>query len=332
MTREEFETMMETMKSGVSSVYEELAEFMELNSRLTSDNARLLQELESMRSNQNTQQETVEEEQTMPIPQLPENPPRVRFLSRTSSMGGLANIRAYMQDNDINVKRLKLEGSTYTPPEDTLIINWGGGFDIPQNLEGFTGRWLNKLYAVKIAASKTKTFNALAADEELRRHIPEFTVSRDEAANKDWERVYCRETVYGHSGDGITVINRGDELPRCPLYVEGLNIRHEYRVHVVNGYIKIQKKARLDAESPNMDVRNLEGGWTYINEFTLGSSGRQTLTHLGSKTLDVIGLDFGAVDIVKTEDGEWIILEVNTAPGVTSPSNIEFYAKALIGG
>ncbi len=269
-------------------------------------------------------------ENYMRQPEIPGTPPTVRFLSKSSVMGGLANVRASMNDLGINAKRLRLEGSSYTPNDDVLLINWGGGFDVPSNLSNFGGRHLNKLDAVKIAANKLKTFEKLKADSYLCTFTPECTTSAESARDHAWSKTYARETLYGHSGEGITVVNRGDRLPNVPLYVEGLNIRNEYRVHTVNGFTKIQKKARLGDENCDMLVRNNAGGWTFINEFTLGARGKGQLHDLSVKVLECLGLDFGAVDVIRTEEGQWKVLEVNTAPGVTAESNIEWYTKALL--
>lgn len=274
----------------------------------------------------------MEEVNTLTMPPEPNTDVQVRFLSRTSGMGGLANIRASMQDLGVNAKRLRLQGSSYTPSPTTLIINWGGGYEVPSNIEGHTGRWLNNLANIKVAANKLKTFEALADNNSTIDIIPQFTADKNEAVEANWDKTYVRSTLYGHSGEGISVINYGDVLPNAPLYVEGLAIRHEYRVHTVNGYTKIQKKAALDTENPNQEVRNLAGGWTFINEFTLGERGRRELHTLAVDVLRVLGLDFGAVDVVRTMDGEWKVLEVNTAPGVTADSNIEWYTKALLAG
>jgi hypothetical protein len=327
MTQEEIDRMntsLNTFVAGVramqATIDEQTNEIGELRTRLEEYNRRA----EIMEAPQEIDMDSAIQ------PEYPATLPTVRFLSRTAGMGGLANIRAAMQDIGVNVKRLRLEGSSYTPTEDVLIINWGGGFEIPDNVSSHSGRWLNKLDAVKIAASKLKTFDKLYENTELREWLPNYATSASSAANANWEVTYCRETLYGHSGDGIRVINRGDALPEVPLYVEGLAVRHEYRVHAVNGYTKLQKKASLENENPNLEVRNISGGWTFINDFTLGDGSRATLHRIANKVLEQLGLDFGAVDVVRTEEGEWKVLEVNTAPGVTSPSNIEWYTKALL--
>ena len=267
------------------------------------------------------------------LPEFPEVLPVVRFLSKSASMGGLANIRAYLQDIGANVKRLRLEGSTYSMPEDGILINWGGGFDIPENVSNFNGKWLNNLDAVKVAANKLKTFEALKADPYLKDFIPRFTESMSEAANdfNASNSIYARQNLYGHSGEGIVVVAPNAELEVvAPLYVEGVTIKHEYRVHTANGFTKIQKKAQLGDTAANSEIRNNVNGWTFINEFTLGQRGRTELNDLSNKVLNCLNLDFGAVDLIRTMDNKWIVLEVNTAPGVTAESNIEWYSKALL--
>ena len=42
-----------------------------------------------------------------------------------------------------------------------------------------------------------------------------------------------------------------------------------------------------------------------------------------------LGLDFGAVDVIY-KDGKWYVLEVNTAPNLTSQSDVlDRYVKAF---
>jgi len=257
----------------------------------------------------------------------------VRFLSRTAGLSGMNNVKEYMESVGINAKRMRLTGSTYRPADDVLLVNWGGGFETPSNVLHHNGRLLNSLEAIKIAANKLKTFDKVKENEELAKYLPMYVTTRFDAETvlPEGKPVYVRTDLYGHSGEGIVIIPADEAVDiNAPLYVEGLNVRHEYRVHCVNGFTKIQKKARLDTPNPNMEIRNLAGGWTFINEFTLGDTGRSELHDISNKILKQLGLDFGAVDIVRTQEGEWKLLEVNTAPGISSPSNVEWYAKALL--
>jgi hypothetical protein len=42
------------------------------------------------------------------------------------------------------------------------------------------------------------------------------------------------------------------------------------------------------------------------------------IREMSAKAVDVLGLDFGAVDILKGVDGQYYVLEINTAPGAES--------------
>jgi D-alanine-D-alanine ligase-like ATP-grasp enzyme len=35
-----------------------------------------------------------------------------------------------------------------------------------------------------------------------------------------------------------------------------------------------------------------------------------------------LGLDFGAVDILRDDEGKWYVLEINTAPGIADQSAV----------
>jgi len=314
-----FENIINELNIAETQIIRERDELRREIEELTSRNQELLQELDTIRSSQGLPE--------APTSCLTSTWTNIRFLSRSNNLSGMRNVMAQLQSNGVNAKRLRLTNSNYRPSEDTLIVNWGGGFEIPENIQNFQGRWLNSLDCVKVAANKLKTFQKLY-DSPLRANIPEFTQTATEAT---WDVVYCRETLHGHSGEGIVVaiVASRDELPAVPLYVQGLNIRHEYRVHVVGNRTKIQRKARAGNEVSSMTIRNNANGWTFVNNFSLGERGRGELATLAKQCLEVLGLDFGAVDIIRTEGGEWKILEVNTAPGVESPTNIEWYADAL---
>lgn len=109
-------------------------------------------------------------------------------------------------------------------------------------------------------------------------------------------------------------------------YIEGAR---EFRVHVVNGQsIKISEKHK----SYNPETGEFtEGSWSYPERFRRKISLR---TH-AKKAVEVLGLDFGAVDILyKKIDDEpcFFVLEVNTAPCLTESNEndtLERYARAF---
>ena len=90
------------------------------------------------------------------------------------------------------------------------------------------------------------------------------------------------------------------------LYVKYIKKKAEYRIHVFNGKIIDiqQKRKRHEAIEINFQIRSHNNGW-------------------------VLGLDFGAVDIIWNEkQQQGYVLEVNTAPGLEGETIIN-YANAI---
>jgi glutathione synthase/RimK-type ligase-like ATP-grasp enzyme len=127
------------------------------------------------------------------------------------------------------------------------------------------------------------------------------------------------------------------ELPEAPLYTRGVSNNGEYRVHVFNGEVILyQKKSRRVsedgevevAEGEDADVRNLASNWVYRT----GNLRRlERVEKLAIDAVQVLGLDFGAVDIIKDENGDVFVLEINTAPGLGNDVTLEAYVRAFNG-
>src|SRR5690606_11027529 len=81
--------------------------------------------------------------------------------------------------------------------------------------------------------------------------------------------VVCRQRLSTHSGEGIVIAARPEELVDASLYVSYIKKKKEFRVHVAFGkVIDIQEKRRrrdYDGE-PNFAVRNHHTGWVYCRE------------------------------------------------------------------
>lgn len=103
-------------------------------------------------------------------------------------------------------------------------------------------------------------------------------------------------------------------------YIEG---GREFRVHVAFGKsIKIAEKV-----GGTGNIRTFKNGWYfgYPEDF----HHKKSLRKYAKLALEALELDFGAVDII-WKDGRWYVLEVNTAPSLTSESDIlERYVQAF---
>lgn len=124
------------------------------------------------------------------------------------------------------------------------------------------------------------------------------------------------------------------ELPDAPLYTRGIENNGEYRVHVFNGSVILyQKKSRrVDDDGVDIpdedesDVRNLASNWIYRTD---NLRRLERIEQLAINAVTSLGLDFGAVDIIKDGEGNIYVLEVNSAPGLRNDETARMYTEAI---
>lgn len=237
---------------------------------------------------------------------------RIRILPyRQGSKGAKALAEA------LGGKVLKLEGSKFKPRSSDIIINWGNTSEYrPEflNAEGFYNLPSN----LKNASNKLKFFQKLKeTNHEL---IPAFYTSKADIPN-DAYPIVCRTVLAGHSGEGIVIADKPEDLVEAPLYVKYVKKQEEYRIHVgkKNGtsIISVQRKARrlsVEDADVNWKVRNLAGGFVFVRE---GVVPPEQVLGAAKAALEAIDLDFGAVDVIwNSHQQKAYVLEVNTAPGL----------------
>ena len=214
------------------------------------------------------------------------------------------------------------------PRAHKLIINWGSSKLNPDWHE--VHHIWNKVPNVRIAANKLSSFEAFqTAGIEA---APAFTTSYDQAVawTNEGKVVVCRTQLNGHSGAGIHLAARPEDVVQnCPLFVLYKKKKREYRVHVAFGRVidVQQKKKRSDyAGTVDFAIRNHHTGWVYCRE---GVELPQVAEQLAIRSVDAVGLDFGAVDIIYNEhEDAYYVLEINTAPGLEGQT-VEKYAAAF---
>lgn len=122
-------------------------------------------------------------------------------------------------------------------------------------------------------------------------------------------------TLHHHGGKDIALLMQpGDAAwARSDYFMRYVPRADEFRVWIyrrrhLGTYRKVQTKA------------NARIGANHRNGFSfqlVASEGiPEPLREIASKAVDCLGLDFGAVDILKGVDGKFYALEVNSAPGV----------------
>jgi glutathione synthase/RimK-type ligase-like ATP-grasp enzyme len=226
------------------------------------------------------------------------------------------------------------ERGTLVAKPGHIIINWGSS-SAPDRLAA--ARFINHPDLVKVAGNKLTTFETYAVLRDNPGEavsIPEFCTTYERAV--EWvtsgTTVVCRTKLNGHSGAGIVLAAREEDVVRdCPLYVKYIKKAKEFRVHVAFGAVidVQQKKRRTDFEGEtDYAIRNHQRGWIYAREDIEEPA---DLRDQATRAILTLGLDFGAVDIIYNQHyNRCYVLEVNTAPGLegTSVTNYtEAFAK-----
>lgn len=180
---------------------------------------------------------------------------------------------------------------------------------------------------IAIAVSKVQTYQRLTEDG-----IPCPQLMTME------EAVACGRQFLGRKdglsgGRGIHVYAAGEVPARQhEFYTPVIACRREFRIHVWNArVICIQKKRLANATSI---VHNHDNGVVFqtipMDQFNIGTERTALIRSRAVSAVGALGLDFGAVDILQERDtNELYVLEVNTAPGISSEPAYNAYLQAI---
>lgn len=223
----------------------------------------------------------------------------------------------------LNTRRV-FPNRNYHPRQNHLVVNWGNSH-WPE-WGAAARKLLNPPCNVAIATNKLETFRRLrdcdvsTPDYKVYKEDAEFWVSQG-------KKVVCRQTLTGHSGQGIVIASTIDELVDAPLYTQFIKKDKEYRVHVFQGkIIDYQQKKKKEGYTGGVSgIRNHANGWIYARS---GVELPEEVSTESSKAVKALGLDFGAVDICTCTSGKVYIFEVNTAPGLQG-STLTNYVEAI---
>jgi glutathione synthase/RimK-type ligase-like ATP-grasp enzyme len=175
------------------------------------------------------------------------------------------------------------------------------GFSKP--IRAKKGRTFNKSEAVKKAVNKLKTFSALNGTGVT----VEYTTDIDEAASwiRDGHILVARATVTGSNGEGITYIQREEDIKNTPalLWTKLVNEAQEFRAYlwknkVLSLYVKTAREGIFSFKLIKEDE----------------SYTHPQLTTVVNAIYEKIGLDFCGIDIITDINGKLNVLEVNSSP------------------
>lgn len=156
--------------------------------------------------------------------------------------------------------------------------------------------------------------------------VPNFTEDRDEFGDTIDYPILGRETDHARGEDINLILQWRDAyLTDNDFFVEYVPTDFEYRMHVVNGEVVQVHEKRLRSEEDNHPfIRNAETGWIFLEPRE-----EPPPDNLAIDAVGCLGLDFGAVDVVREEGtGDHYVLEVNSAPSLDE-ANLQRYGDAF---
>lgn len=207
------------------------------------------------------------------------------------------------------------------------IINWGNSK--PFDRIGMAS-YVNSPEAIGNATNKLSTHRILDGQDYA---IP-FLEGRKQRRNDLVELmgkhgIVCRTVLQGHSGAGIVIAEKFEDIVEAPLYTRYIPKKDEYRIHVMNGeIIDVQRKARkheVEDEAVNWKVRNLDGGFIFARN---GIVAPVDVRLAAIDAVERLGLVHGAVDVGWHGRHGASVYEVNTACGLAG-STLQTYALAF---
>lgn len=220
---------------------------------------------------------------------------------------------------ELNCKIIRHKNSKYFARPTDIVINWGS-----HSVSGNCSRAIiiNNPSKVSVNANKLSCFKLWQGKVS----VPEWTTDKKIAAS--WKSsVVCRHLLTSHSGNGIEIVEAGENIPNAPLYTKYIKKQSEYRVHIVRGeVIDLQRKIRdPDREPTNWQVRSHDNGFIYVRN---NLQAPKSVTEEAMKAFKASGLDFGAFDVIVDKFQKSYVLEVNCAPGIEGVT-VTNYANAF---
>lgn|SRR5574341_350004 len=108
-------------------------------------------------------------------------------------------------------------------------------------------------------------------------------------------------------------------------WVEPLDIDKEYRFHIFDGKSIRRQFKEPRVPNPHPWIRNHKTGW----KLSPGGDATDEMREAAVRAVTVLNRRFGAVDLGRLRSGGFVVLEVNSRPGIEG-STVTQYAKAII--
>ena len=224
-------------------------------------------------------------------------------------------------------------GKRIPPRNARAVLCWGAKIqpeDVGRDLTYLNDKVvINKIENLQLNRDKVLSLKKM---QDYGVKVPNFCIGYDEVLRKiDEQRITMpiiarKRTHQGGSGFELCLCKRDIRRARnkgvSHHFLQYIPNDKEYRLHVFDGEI-IRVSKKLGQEGCNNWKRNHDEGWTFtdldINE--LLTRGIKTEA---KKAIEAMDLQFGAVDIIKSDFGEPYVLEINSGPGLMERGLTEY--------
>lgn len=172
----------------------------------------------------------------------------------------------------------------------------------------------------------TDKYQSLRSFDDAGIPVPGYTRDRDEISETFGYPALGRADSHTRGEDINLILQWRDAYltDGNDYFVEYIPTDLEYRMHVIDGEVVQVHEKRLRSEADNHPfIRNHETGWVFVEP-----RDEEPAHDIAIDAVGCLGLDFGAVDVIRGEDGEEYVLEVNTAPSLDE-ANLRRYGDAL---
>jgi len=209
-------------------------------------------------------------------------------------------------------------------PEDNIYIRWGCTANVPRG-----AKIINKAAGIHEVANKLE-FRRLLDEHEL---CPATWFDYKDVPQETFEGGVIVRTKTHAQGRGLWLIHESGELKaKCLAMGEGeyylaeyIPKVAEYRVFVISGRaVCVAEKTPADKDSIAWNVA--KGG--RFDNVRWGDWNVKAVK-VAIKAFNLTSLDFGGVDVMVAPNGDCTVLEINSAPSLTSPYRQQCMAKGL---
>lgn len=212
-----------------------------------------------------------------------------------------------------------------------LVIRWGCTTTVR------AGRVLNHASAIGRVNNKWLFRKEMMSDDEMSGYVPRTLESLEEweLKKEQFPHVVVRPHFHSQGRDILLVHKDHEDLKDRLLYAECnipnhyvteiVNKKEEYRVYVVQGRaVCVAKKQPYNSSD---FAWNVAQGGSFEN--VRWSDWPLKAVKIAIKATNFMALDFGGVDIIIDQNDKPFILEINSAPSLTSAYRQACFSKAF---